>query len=96
MITTKEEAREIAFNYWMSRYGNMTHLDDGEYLNGCYAFLIQSNYPIWNQETKEVTGCLWMDKLGEIVINSSGTIVSATPREAVLTRIKKYLRENEK
>lgn len=94
MITTKKEAREIAFKYWSSHYGNMTNLDDGEYLDDCYAFLIQSNYPIWNKNTKEVEGYLRMEKLGEIVVNSSGAIISATPRRAVIARIKKYQREN--
>lgn len=96
MITTKEEAREIAFKYWSSHYGNITHLDDGEYLDGCYAFLIQSNYPIWNKDTKEVEGYIRMEKLGEIVVDHSGAITSATPRKAVITRIKKYQRENRK
>lgn len=94
MITTKKEARKIAVAYWASHYGNMTNLDGGEYLDDHYAFLISSHYPIWNKETKEVERYLEMEKLGEIVIHNTGAIVSPTPREAVLARIKKHLKES--
>lgn len=94
MITTKKEAREIAVAYWASHYGNMTNLGGGECLDDHYAFLISSNYPIWNKDTKEVERYLKMEKLGEIVIHFSGAIVSATPREAVIARIRKHLKES--
>ena len=88
MIKSAKEAREIAVKYWKSHYGNMTYLDDVEYFDNHYVFSIQSNYPIWNEKTKEVEGYLSMENLGEIIIHYVGAIVSATPRDVVIGRIR--------
>ena len=92
----REEARRKAFEYWVSHYGNLIQIDDDNavFSGGYWAFILHSNYP-----RNRLNGEMYITKceyLGEIVVHPNGTIVSATPRNILVKRLKKYLDEGER
>jgi hypothetical protein len=89
----KEEARRKAFEYYASRYGHLILIDSDNaiYSKGYWAFVLRSNYPIFDEQKKMYL--IKCENLGEIVIHESGAIAAATPREIVVKRLKKCLKE---
>lgn len=90
----KKEASDKAFEYYTSHYGNLVHIGEGLYADGYWAFTLRSNYPqrTENKDDVKITEC---ESLGEIVIHFAGAIISATPREIVIKRLNKCLKEKE-
>jgi hypothetical protein len=93
IISSVAAARDLAFKYYTSHYGNMIQIGDAVVADGNYAFSLYSNYPFWNEEKAERGPLIKCDGLGEIVVSSTGAIVSATPRGIVVKRLRKCIEE---